>query len=157
MHRTSDEFLARAGLSAHGHCRVRLGDFPDNAKHFLERAARPDDSGEVVNPALCLAQTINLVLYMAHFKRLQHLDLHLFDFEGLLYEVEGARLHGFYSYRNRPERGHHDYRRGGMECLGSFQHLEAGAAAHLEIAQDDVEEPFMKLLDGYIAIRSFFG
>ena len=42
-----------------------------------------------------------------------------------------------------------------MKRLGRFQHLESGAAAHLQVADDDVEEAFVQLLDRRVAVRRF--
>ncbi|MNC90901.1 hypothetical protein D3C83_70570 [compost metagenome] len=43
-----------------------------------------------------------------------------------------------------------------MQRLGRLQHVDAGAAAHLEVADDDVEGAFMQLLDRRIAVRRLF-
>ena len=40
-----------------------------------------------------------------------------------------------------------------MQRLGRLQHLEPGAAAHLQVADDDVEEALVELLDGRVAVR----
>ena len=40
-----------------------------------------------------------------------------------------------------------------MQRLGRAQHVHAVAAAHLEIAQDDVVLPLVQLLDGDVAVR----
>ena len=42
-----------------------------------------------------------------------------------------------------------------MQRLGRLQHFETGAAAHLQVADDDVEEALVQLLDGGVAIRRF--
>ena len=41
----------------------------------------------------------------------------------------------------------------GMQRLRGLQHFEAGAAAHLQVADDDVEEALVQLLDGGVAVR----
>ena len=40
----------------------------------------------------------------------------------------------------------------GCSGLGRAKHVEPVAAAHLQIAQDDIELPFMQLLDGDVAV-----
>src|ERR1051325_1876282 len=42
-----------------------------------------------------------------------------------------------------------------MQLFGRLQHLETGAAAHLEVADDDIEEALVQLLDGGIAVWRF--
>ena len=43
--------------------------------------------------------------------------------------------------------------RRGMQRLRGLQHFETGAAAHLQVADDDVEEALVQLLDGGVAVR----
>ena len=151
--RAGDELLAGAGLAADQHRRVALGDLADDAEHLLERAARPDDAVEVVDVALRVTEVVDLVLHPAHLERLLDLDLHLLDFERLLHVVERAGLHRLDGRRHRAERGHQDDRGRRVQRLRGLQHLEPGAAAHLQVADDDVEEAFVQLLDGGVAVR----
>src|SRR4030095_2956476 len=40
-----------------------------------------------------------------------------------------------------------------MQCLRGLQHFETGAPAHLQVADDNIEEAFVQLLDGGVAVR----
>src|SRR4029434_480067 len=90
-----------------------------------------------------------------HLERLLDLDLHLLDLEGLLNVVERAGLDGLDGGRDGAERSHEDDGGRRMQLLGSLQHLEPGAATHLQVADDDVEEARVELLDCGRAIRRF--
>src|ERR1041385_518369 len=43
-----------------------------------------------------------------------------------------------------------------MQLFGCLQHLETGAAAHLEVADNDIEKALVEFLDGGIAVWRFF-
>ena len=43
-----------------------------------------------------------------------------------------------------------------MQRLGCAEHVQAVAPAHLQIAQHDVEVPFVQTLDRLIPVRRFF-
>ena len=150
-----DELLAGAGLAAHEHGGVALGDLLHDAEHGRQRAARPDDVVELVDAALRVAQVVDLVLHATELEGLLDLDLHLFDLERLLDVVERAGLHRLDGGGDGAERGHqHDGARR-VQRLGGLEHLDAGAAAHAEIAHDDVIGALMQLLDGRVAVRRF--
>ena len=91
-----------------------------------------------------------------HFERLLDLDLHLLDFERLLHVVEGADLHRLDGGVHRAERRHQDDGRRRMQRARRAQHVHAVAAAHLEVAQHDVEVAVVQPLDGGVAVRRFF-
>ena len=153
VHCARDQLLTRAGLAADENRGVALGHLADDAEHLLERAARADEAIEVVDIALRVAEVVDLVLHAAHLERLGDLDLHLLDFERLLHVVERARLHRFDRRGDRAECRHQDDRGGRVQCLGGLQHIQAAAAAHLQIAHDDVEESLVEPLDRGVAIR----
>jgi hypothetical protein len=120
----------------------------------LQRAARADDPIEVVDVLLRVAEIFDLVLEAAELEGLLDLQLHLFDFERLLHVVERADLHRFDCGMHRSERGHQDDGAGRVQRLGRAQHVHPVAAAHLEVAEDDVVLPLVELFDGYVAVRS---
>ena len=153
VHGARDELFTGAGLAANEDRGVALGDLADDREHFLEGAARTDDAIEVVDVAGGVAEVVDLVLHPAHLERLLDLDLHLLDFERLLHVVERARLHGLDRRRDRSERGHQDDGRRGMQRLRRLEHIETGAATHLQVADDDIEEPLVELLDGGVTVR----
>ena len=41
----------------------------------------------------------------------------------------------------------------GVQRLRRLEHLETGAATHLQVADDDIEEAFVELLDGGVTVR----
>ena len=147
-----DELLAGARLAADQHRRVALRHLLHDAEHALQRAARADDAVEVVDVVLRVAEVVELVAHAPELERLLDLDLHLLDLERLLHVVEGADLHRLDRRAHRSERGHQDDGGRGMEGLGRLEHLEAVAAAHLEVAQDDVEVALVQPLDGRVAV-----
>ena len=53
---------------------------------------------------------------------------------------------------HRAERRHQDDGGRRVQGLGRAQHVHAVAAAHLQVAQDDVELPFVQLLDRDVAV-----
>ena len=154
--RARDELLAGSRLAANQHGRVALGHLLHDAEHALERIALADDAIEIVDVVLGMPQIVELVAHAPHLERLLDLHFHFFDLEGLLHVVERAAFHGFHGRMHRSEGGHQDHGGRGMERLGGAEHVEAVAAAHLEIAQHDVEMPVVKPLDRLVAIRSFF-
>ena len=117
-----------------------------------QRAARADDAVELVDVLLRVAQVLDLVLEAAELDRLLDLELHLLDLEGLLHVVERADLHRLDGRVHRPERRHEDDRRRRVQRLRGAQHVHAVAAAHLEVAQDDVELSLVQLFDGDVAV-----
>ena len=153
VNRAGHQFLARAGLAADQDGRVALGDLADDAEHLLQGPGAADDRVEVVDVVLRVAQVLELVAHPARLERLLDLHLHLLDFERLLHVVEGADLHGLDRRADRPERRHQDDRRRRVQRLGGPQHVEAVAAAHLQVAQHDVERPLVQPLDGEVAVR----
>ena len=100
-----------------------------------------------------MAQVLDLVLEAAVLDGLLDLQLHLLDLERLLHVVERADLHRLDGRVDRSERRHQDDARsrgaGPWPCAAR----PAVAAAHLQIAQDDVVLPFVQLLDGDVAVR----
>ena len=112
-----------------------------------------DDAVEVVDVLLGVAEVFDLVLEAAVLDGLLDLELHLLDFERLLDVVEGADLHRLDRGVHRAERRHEDHGRRRMQRLGGAQHVEAVAAAHLEIAQHDVVLSLVQLLDRDVAVR----
>jgi hypothetical protein len=120
----------------------------------LQGAARADDPVEVVDVLLRVAQVVDLVAQAPVLERLLDLDLHLLDLERLLHVVERADLHRLDRRVDRPERRHQDDRRRRVQRLGRPQHVEAVAAAHLEVAQHDVEVALVQPLDGGVAVRA---
>ena len=152
MDRAGDEFLAGTGFAADEHRGVALRDLADHAQHALQRIAGADDPFEVVGLLLLVAEVVELMAQPFQLERLVDLDLHLLDLERLLHVVEGAVLHRLDRGVDRSERGHQDERRGRMESLGRAQHLEPGRAAHLQVADDDVEVALVKLLDRGVAV-----
>ena len=130
-----------------------LATFLTIAEHRLQRAARADDAVEVVDVLLRVAQVFDLVLQAAVLDRLLDLELHLLDLERLLHVVERADLHRLDGGVDRSERRHQDHGGRRMQRLRRAQHVHAVAAAHLQIAQDDVVLPLVQLLDGDVAVR----
>ena len=122
-------------------------------EHRLQRAARADDPVEVVDVLLRVPEVLDLVLEAAVLDGLLDLELHLLDLERLLHVVEGADLHRLDRRVHRAERGHQDHRRRRMERLGGAQHVEPVAAAHLQVAQHDIELSLVQLLDRDVAVR----
>ena len=122
-------------------------------QHRLQRAAGADDAVEVVDVLLRVAEVLDLVLQAAVLDRLLDLELHLLDLERLLHVVEGADLHRLDGGVDRAERRHQDDRGRRLQRLGRAQHVHAVAAAHLQVAQHDVELPLVQLLDGDVAVR----
>ena len=118
--------------------------------------ARADDAIEVVDVLLGAAEVLELVLEAPHFERLLDLDLHLLDLERLLHVVEGADLHRLDGGVHRSERRHQDHGRRRMQRARRAQDVHAVAAAHLEVAQHDVEVAVVQPLDGGVAVRGFF-
>ena len=125
-------------------------------EHALQRAAGADDAVEIVDVVLRVAEVIELVAHPAHLERLLDLHFHLFDLERLLHVVERADLHRFDGRVDRAERRHQDDRGRRVQGLGRAQHIEPVAAAHLEVAQHDVEMAFVQPLDGLVAVRGLF-
>src|SRR5689334_5227225 len=150
-----NQLLAGSGLTADENGGIALRHLAHHCQHFLERAARADDALEVVDVALRVTEVIDLMLHPPHLERLLDLDLHLLDLEGLLHVVERARLDGLDGGGYGAERGHEDDGGRGMQLLRGLQDLEPGAATHLQVADDDVEEALVELLDGGVAIRRF--
>ena len=153
--RAGDQLLAGARLAADQAGRVALGDLLDDREHRLQRAARADDPVEVVDVLLRVAQVLDLVLEAAVLEGLLDLELHLLDLERLLHVVEGADLHRLDRRVDRAERRHQDDRARRVQRLGRAQHVHAVAAAHLEVAEDDVVLPFVQLLDRDVAVGRF--
>ena len=114
--------------------------------------AAADDLVEVVVLLLLVAQVVELVAQALQLERLLDLDLHLLELERLLHVVEGAVLHRLDRGRHRAERGHQDDRRGRVQRLGRAQHVEAVGAAHLQVADDDVEVAFVQPLERGVAV-----
>ena len=119
-------------------------------------AAGADDAIEIVDVVLRVAQIVELVAHPAHLERLLDLDFHLFDLERLLHVVERADLHRLDGRVHGAERRHQDDGRRGVQGLGRAQHVHAVAAAHLEVAQDDIEMAFVQPLDGLVSVRGLF-
>ena len=155
MDRAGDQLLAGAGFAADQAGRVALGDLLHHVEDALQRLARADDLVELVDVLLGVAEVVELVLHALHFERLLDLDLHLLDLERLLHVVERADLHRFDGGGHRAERRHQDHGGGRMQRLGGAQDVETVAAAHLQVAQDDVEVALVQPLDGGVAVRGF--
>ena len=151
--RAGDQLLAGARFAADQHRRVALRDLLDDREHRLQRAARADDPVEVVDVLLRVPEVLDLVLEAAVLDGLLDLELHLLDLERLLHVVEGADLHRLDRRVHRAERRHQDHRRRRMQRLRGAQHVHAVAAAHLQIAQHDVELSLVQLLDRDVAVR----
>src|SRR6185436_10725154 len=83
------------------------------------------------------------------------LDLHLLDLERLLDVVERPVLHRLDGGVDRTERGHQDDGGGRMKRARRTEHVEPVAAAHLEVAEHDVEISVVQALDGGVAVRRF--
>ena len=152
MDRAGDQLLAGAGLAAHQHGRIALGDLAHDAEDVLQRGAAADDPLEVVGLLLFVTEVVELVAKALQLQRLVDLDLHLLDFERLLHVVEGAVLHRLDGGVDRPERGHQDERRGRVQRFRRAQHVEPVGAAHLQIADDDIEVAFVQLFDRGVAV-----
>jgi hypothetical protein len=153
--RPGDELLAGAGFAADEARRVALRDLLDHVEDALQRLARADDPIELVDVLLGVAEVVELVLHALHFERLLDLDLHLLDLERLLHVVERPVLHRFDRGGHRAERRHQDHGGRRMQRLRRAQHVEAVAAAHLQVAQHDVEVAVVEPLDGGVAIGGF--
>ena len=153
MDRAGDELLAGARFAADQHRRVALRHLAHDAEHALQRIARADDAVEVVDVVLRVPQVVELVAHAPHLERLLDLHFHFFDLEGLLHVVERAALHRLDGRVHRSERGHQDDGRRRVQRLGRAQHVETVAAAHLQVAQHDVEVAFVQPLDGLVAVR----
>ena len=155
MDGAGDQLLARARLAANQHRRVALRHLAHDAEHALQRVARADDAVEVVDVVLRVTQVVELVAHAPHLERLLDLHFHLFDLERLLHVVERADLHRFDGGMHRSERGHQDDGGRRVQRLGRAQHVEPVAAAHLQIAQHDVEVAFVQTLDRLVAVGGF--
>ena len=107
---------------------------------------------EVVDVLLRVPQVVQLVAHAPKFESLLDLQLHLLDLERLLDVVEGADFHRLDGRAHRAERGHQDDRRRRMQRLGGLEHLDAVAAAHLQVAEHDVVVALVQLLDGGVAV-----
>ena len=150
--RPGDELLARSRFPANEHRRVALRDLLHDVEHALERRARADDLVEFVDVALGVAEVVDLVLEAPHLERLLDLDLHLLDFERLLDVVERADLHGLDGGVHRSKRRHQDHGGRRVQRARRPQHVHAVAAAHLEVAQDDVERAVVQALDRQVTV-----
>ena len=155
MNRAGDELLARARLAPDQHGRVALRHLAHDAQHALQRLARADDAVEIVDVVLRVPQVVELVAHAPHLERLLDLHFHLFDLEGLLHVVERADLHRLDGRMHRSESGHQDDGGRRVQRLGRAQHIETVAAAHLQVAEHDVEVPFVKAFDRLVAVGSF--
>ena len=153
VRRAGNQLLAGARFAANQHGGVALGHLLDDVQHVLQRRAGPDDLVELVDVVLRAAEVIELVPQALHFQRLLDLDLHLLDLERLLHVVEGAGLHRLDRGVDRAERGHQDHRGGRVHRPRRAQHVHAVAAAHLEVAQHDVEVAVVQTLDRGVAVR----
>ena len=85
-------------------------------------------------------------------ERLRDLDLHLLDLERLRHVVEGADLHRLDGRLDRAERGHQDDRRRRVQRPRGAQHVEAVGAAHVDVADDDVEAALVQPLERGVAV-----
>ena len=132
-----------------------LATFFDHVEHALQGTAGADDVVELVDAALLVAEVVDFVAQAPVLERLVDLDLHLLDLERLGHVVEGADLHRLDGRVHRAERGHEDHRRLRLQRLGGPQHVEAVTAAHLQVAQDDVEVGLVQALDGHVAVAGF--
>ncbi len=150
-----DQLLARARFAADEHGRVALGHLLHDVEHALHRRARPDDAVEVVAILLRVAEVLDLVLEALHLERLVDLDLHLLDFERLEHVVERADLHRFDRGVDRAERRHQDHGRRRVQRARRPEHVHAVAAAHLEVAQHDVEVVVVEPFDRGVAVAGF--
>ena len=130
-----------------------LATFFTMARTRLQRAAGAHDSVEVVDVLLRVPEILDLVAQAPVLDGLFDLELHLLDFEGLLHVVEGADLHGLDRGMDGAERRHQDDRRRRVKRLCRPQHVEPVAAAHLQIAEDDVVLPFVELLYRNVPVR----
>jgi hypothetical protein len=156
MDGAGDQLLAGARFAADQHRGVAARHLLDHVEHALERAARADDPVEIVDVVLGVTEVVDLVAEAPVLERLLDLDLHLLDFERLRHVVERADAHRFDGGVHRSERGHQDDHGVGVERLRRAQHVETVGAAHLEVAQHDVERPLVQLLDGGVAVRRLF-
>ena len=156
VRRAGDQLLAGARFAADEHRRVALGHLLHDVEHVLERRARSDDLVEFVDVLLRAAEVLELVLHALHFERLLDLDLHLLDLERLLHVVERADLHRLDRRVHRSERRHQDDRRRRVQRARRAQDVHAVAAAHLQIAEDDVEVVVVQTLDRGVAVRRLF-
>ena len=152
MRRAGDQFLARAGFAANEHRRVALRHLLDEVEHALQGGARADDLVELVDVLLRAAEVVEFVLQPLHLERLLDLDFHLLDLERLLHVVEGADLHRLDRRVDVAECGHQDDGRRGVHRPRRAQHVHAVAAAHLQVAQYDIEVALVQALDRGIAI-----
>ena len=107
---------------------------------------------EVVVLLALVAEVVELVAQALQLERLLDLDFHLLELERLLHVVERAVLHRLDGGRHRSERGHQDHRRRRVQRLGGAQHVEAVGAAHLQVADDDVEVAFVQPLERGVAV-----
>ena len=93
------------------------------------------------------------MLHLAQLERLGDLDLHLLDLERLLDVIEGAGLHRLHGRGDRAEGRHQDHGAVGVQRLRRLEHFESGAAAHLQVAHDDVERALVQPLERRVAVR----
>ena len=153
MDGAGNQLLAGARLAADQDRGVALGHLLHDGEDGLQRAAGADDAVEVVDVLLRVPEVVDLVLQAPVLDGLFDLELHLLDFEGLLHVVEGADLHRLDRGVDGAERRHQDDRRRRVQRLGRPQHVEPVAAAHLQVAEDDVVVAFVQLLDRDVAVR----
>ena len=151
-----NQLLARARFAANQHGRVALRDLLHDVEDALQGRARSDDAVELVDVLLRAAEVFELVLQALHLERFLDLDLHLFDLEGLLDVIERPALHRFDGGGHGAECGHQDDRRSRVQRPRRAEHVEAVAAAHLQVPEHDVEIAFMQPLDRRIPVRRFF-
>ena len=156
MDGAGNQLFTGARFAADQHRRIALRHLAHDAKHLLQGGAATDDAFEVVRFVLLVPEVIELVAEAPEFQRLLDLDLHLLDLERLLHVVEGAVLHGLDRGAHGSERRHQDDGCRGMQRFGRAQDIEPVRAAHLQVADDDVEVAFVELFDGGIPVAGLF-
>src|SRR5262245_20480997 len=155
MDGAGDQFLPGSRFTPDQHGRVAFRNLLDHVEDALQSFAGADDSVELVDILLSVPEVVELVLKALNLERFLNLDLHLLDFERLLHVVEGPGLHGFDGGGDRSERSHQNYGGGGMERTRRAKYVESVAAAHLQVAQNDVKVAVVQPLDSRVAVGGF--
>src|SRR5438034_6294121 len=156
MDRPGDQLLAGPRLAANQHRRVALRDLFHDRQDGLQRAAGADDAVELVDVLLRVPQVLDFVLQTAVLDGLFDLELHLLDFERLLHVVECADLHRLDGGMDRTESGHQNDGGRRVQRLRGPEDVQPVAAAHLQIAEDDVVLPFVELFNRDVAVGRLF-
>ena len=136
VQRAGDEFLAAAALAQDQNGTVRVRDLPDKTLDFENRGTAAQEVVGSILPPHGLSQAFVLHLQAPTFESVLHGDEHALDLIRFRNEVKGSDPHGMHRHFNGAVAGHNNTEALGGDLLDGLDQIEAAAARHLDVGQD---------------------